>query len=189
MLLALVVPLALFAAVFALSGIMLEVARRQLSAAADRVAAAEDDQRAVAGEMLEVREELAAEQHRNQLRSRSTVSIIHEQRTLLTGVAVGLPAARAARRFATVPVVVGQVFNVHEGELLSDDVKAVAVLPPINKGLAGTDAVARWLARGRVARNDGAQELVRVALLLGNLTFKNILTRCQRDNFTPKGIQ
>ena len=46
-------------------------------------------------------------------------------------VAIGLPAARAARRFATVPVVVGQVFNLHESELLSDDVKAVAVLPPI----------------------------------------------------------
>jgi hypothetical protein len=44
----------------------------------------------------------------------------------------------------------------------------VVVLPPINKGLAGTDAVARWLARGRVARNDGAQELVtRVCNALG----------------------
>jgi ABC-type uncharacterized transport system substrate-binding protein len=46
-------------------------------------------------------------------------------------VAIGLPAARAARRFATVPVVVGQVFNVNDGELLSDDVKAVSVLPPM----------------------------------------------------------
>lgn len=46
-------------------------------------------------------------------------------------VAVGLPAARAARRFSTVPVVVAQVFNLHDAELLSDDVKAVAVLPPI----------------------------------------------------------
>lgn len=46
-------------------------------------------------------------------------------------VAIGLPAARAARRFSTVPVVVGQVFNIHDSELLSDDVKAVAVLPPI----------------------------------------------------------
>jgi ABC-type uncharacterized transport system substrate-binding protein len=47
-------------------------------------------------------------------------------------VAIGLPAARAARRFATVPVVVGQVFNVTDGDLLSDDVRAVAVLPPIS---------------------------------------------------------
>ncbi|MDH3442190.1 MAG: hypothetical protein OEM63_15640, partial [Gammaproteobacteria bacterium] len=46
-------------------------------------------------------------------------------------VAVGLPAARAARRFSTVPVVVGQVFNVADSELLSDDVKAIAVLPPM----------------------------------------------------------
>jgi ABC-type uncharacterized transport system substrate-binding protein len=46
-------------------------------------------------------------------------------------VAIGLPAARAARRFATVPVVIGQVFNVNDGELLSGDVKAVSVLPPM----------------------------------------------------------
>ena len=46
-------------------------------------------------------------------------------------VAIGLPAARAARRFATVPVVVGQEFNINDAELLSDDVKAVSVLPPI----------------------------------------------------------
>lgn len=46
-------------------------------------------------------------------------------------VAIGLPAARAARRFATVPVVVSQVFNVSDAELLAEDVRAVAVLPPI----------------------------------------------------------
>jgi ABC-type uncharacterized transport system substrate-binding protein len=46
-------------------------------------------------------------------------------------VAIGLPAARAARRFATVPVVVGQVFNINDAELLSDEIKAVSVLPPI----------------------------------------------------------
>ena len=46
-------------------------------------------------------------------------------------VAVGLPAARASRRFSTVPVVIGQVFNLHDDELLSAEVKAVAVLPPI----------------------------------------------------------
>ena len=47
-------------------------------------------------------------------------------------VAIGLPAARAARRFATVPVVVGQVFNVTEGDLLTDEVRAIAVLPPMH---------------------------------------------------------
>ena len=46
-------------------------------------------------------------------------------------VAVGLPAALAARRFATVPVVVGQVFNINDADLLSAGVKAVGVLPPI----------------------------------------------------------
>jgi len=46
-------------------------------------------------------------------------------------VAIGLSAARAARRFATVPVVISQVFNLNVDELLADDVRAVAVLPPI----------------------------------------------------------
>ncbi len=46
-------------------------------------------------------------------------------------VAVGLPAAQAAKKFSTAPVVVGQVFNVKENELLDDNVKAVAVLPPM----------------------------------------------------------
>jgi ABC-type uncharacterized transport system substrate-binding protein len=46
-------------------------------------------------------------------------------------VAVGLPAAQAAKKFSTAPVVVGQVFNVHDNELLGDNVKAVAALPPM----------------------------------------------------------
>ncbi len=46
-------------------------------------------------------------------------------------VAVGLPAARAARRFSTVPVVVGQTFNINDAELLTDEIRAVAVLPPM----------------------------------------------------------
>ena len=65
-------------------------------------------------------------------------------------VAIGLPAARAARRFATVPVVVGQVFNVADGELLSDDVKAVSVLPPMKLQL---DA---WQELDPSVRNIGA---------------------------------
>lgn len=46
-------------------------------------------------------------------------------------VAVGMRAAKLASRFATVPVVVGQVFNINDSELLSPRIKAVAVLPPI----------------------------------------------------------
>ena len=46
-------------------------------------------------------------------------------------VAVGLPAAQAAKKFSTAPVVVGQVFNVNDNELLGDNVKAVAALPPM----------------------------------------------------------
>ena len=47
-------------------------------------------------------------------------------------VAIGMPAARAAKRFSTVPVVFSQVFNFGDSDLLSDNVKGVAVLPPID---------------------------------------------------------
>lgn len=46
-------------------------------------------------------------------------------------VAVGLTAAQAAKKYATVPVVIGQVYNINGSELLSDNIKVVAVLPPI----------------------------------------------------------
>ncbi len=46
-------------------------------------------------------------------------------------VAIGLPAARAAKTHSSVPVVVSQVFNVHQDDLLTDDIKAVSMLPPI----------------------------------------------------------
>jgi len=46
-------------------------------------------------------------------------------------VAVGMPAAVAAKRFSTAPVVFSQVFNISDSGLLSDNVKGVAVLPPI----------------------------------------------------------
>lgn len=47
-------------------------------------------------------------------------------------VAIGLPAARAAQRFSTVPVVISQVFNFSDYELFNENVKGVAVLPPIS---------------------------------------------------------
>ncbi len=47
-------------------------------------------------------------------------------------VAIGLRAAEAASRHATVPVVVGQVFNIRAKNILSDTVKGVSVLPPLD---------------------------------------------------------
>jgi len=47
-------------------------------------------------------------------------------------VAVGLASAEAAATYSTVPVVVSQVFNIAETELLSESVKAVSVLPPLD---------------------------------------------------------
>ncbi len=46
-------------------------------------------------------------------------------------VAVGLTSAEAAARYSPVPVVVSQVFNIGTTELLSERVKAVSVLPPL----------------------------------------------------------
>jgi len=46
-------------------------------------------------------------------------------------VAVGLQAAMMAKRFSTAPVVFSQVFNFRDNDLLSENVKGVAVLPPI----------------------------------------------------------
>lgn len=47
-------------------------------------------------------------------------------------VAVGLTSAEAAARYSSVPVVVSQVFNISDTGLLSDSVKAVSVLPPLD---------------------------------------------------------
>ncbi len=47
-------------------------------------------------------------------------------------VAIGLNAAKLAKSFATVPVIFSQVFNVQENRLVSDMVKGVAVLPPLD---------------------------------------------------------
>ena len=47
-------------------------------------------------------------------------------------VAIGLFAAQVAKSFATVPVIFSQVFNVGENELVSDEIKGVAVLPPLD---------------------------------------------------------
>lgn len=47
-------------------------------------------------------------------------------------VAVGLASAEAAAHYSSVPVVVSQVFNIAETGLLSERVKAVSVLPPLD---------------------------------------------------------
>lgn len=46
-------------------------------------------------------------------------------------VAIGLRAAKIAKARSQVPVVISQVFNTSENELISDDVKGVAVIPPL----------------------------------------------------------
>lgn len=62
----------------------------------------------------------------------------------------GLPATKSARSFATVPVIFSQVFNVHGNDLVSDDVKGVSVLPPLDL------QVEAWLEMDPHIRNIGA---------------------------------
>jgi len=47
-------------------------------------------------------------------------------------VAIGLRAATVAKSFATVPVIFSQVFNVNDSQLVSDEIKGVASLPPMD---------------------------------------------------------
>jgi len=65
-------------------------------------------------------------------------------------VAIGLSAAHAAADYSTVPVVVSQVFNTSESRLLSPNLKAVRVLPPIEQ------QVEAWLKFDPSIRNVGA---------------------------------
>jgi len=65
-------------------------------------------------------------------------------------VAVGLAAAQAAKEHSSIPVVIGQVFNVNDNDLLADNIKAVAVLPPIDLQI---DA---WRDLDPMLRNVGA---------------------------------
>ena len=65
-------------------------------------------------------------------------------------VAIGLQAAKIARSFATVPVIFSQVYNVSENGLVSDKIKGVAVLPPLDL------QVAAWLQMDPKIRNIGA---------------------------------
>ena len=65
-------------------------------------------------------------------------------------VAIGLQAAKVARSFATVPVIFSQVFNVSENDLESDQIKGVAVLPPLDM------QVEAWRQMDPKIRNIGA---------------------------------
>lgn len=65
-------------------------------------------------------------------------------------VAIGLPAARTASKFSSVPIVVSQVFNIQDAELRDAELKAVAVLPPMRQ------QVEAWLEMDPTIRNVGA---------------------------------
>jgi ABC-type uncharacterized transport system substrate-binding protein len=65
-------------------------------------------------------------------------------------VAIGLQAAKVARSFATVPVIFSQVFNVSENDLVSEQIKGVAVLPPLDL------QVEAWRQMDPKIRNIGA---------------------------------
>ena len=65
-------------------------------------------------------------------------------------IAIGLAAAKAAKRFATAPVVFSQVFNVAEADLAGDRIKGVSVLPPMSS------QISNWRRLDPSIRNVGA---------------------------------
>jgi len=65
-------------------------------------------------------------------------------------VAIGLRAALVAKNFAKVPVVFCQVFNVEENELISDQRKGIAPIPPLELQLKA------WLELDPALKNVGA---------------------------------
>ena len=65
-------------------------------------------------------------------------------------VAIGLRAATAAKSYSQVPVVFCQVFNVEDNDLISDQVKGVAALPPLDL------QVSAWKELNPGIRNIGA---------------------------------
>jgi ABC-type uncharacterized transport system substrate-binding protein len=65
------------------------------------------------------------------LSAKDAFAAIAESRALAV-VAIGLPAAKAAQKFSTKPVVFSQVFNFNDYDFVGDDMKGVAVLPPID---------------------------------------------------------
>ena len=75
-------------------------------------------------------------------------------------VAVGLPAAQAASRYSSVPVVVGQVFNISAANLLSDNVRAVGVLPPIELQLDAWQKIDPSLANVGAILGPGHEDLI-----------------------------
>ncbi len=80
---------------------------------------------------------------------RQVFAAIAESETELV-VAIGLEAAKLSRTFSSVPVVFSQVFNVEANGLVSDSIRGVAVLPPMDLHV---DA---WLSLDPKVRNVGA---------------------------------
>jgi ABC-type uncharacterized transport system substrate-binding protein len=79
-------------------------------------------------------------------------------------VAIGLAAARAAVRYATVPVVFCQVFNYSEPGLLSDTSRAVAALVPLEMQLDAWTRSEPGLGRVGVILGTGQDDLVKEAV-------------------------
>jgi len=99
-------------------------------------------------------------------------------------VAIGLPAARAARRFATVPVVLAQVFNLHESDLVSDDVRAVAVLPPMSLQIEAWQSLDPTLRNVGAILGPGHEDLIaeaEAAMLDRGIKFHHAIAESDRE--------
>jgi ABC-type uncharacterized transport system substrate-binding protein len=75
-------------------------------------------------------------------------------------VAIGLHAAKVARTYAKVPVIFSQVFNVSENGLASDQIKGVAMLPPLDLQIAAWHEMDPKIRNIGAILGDGHEDLI-----------------------------
>ncbi|MDJ0928271.1 MAG: ABC transporter substrate binding protein [Gammaproteobacteria bacterium] len=97
-------------------------------------------------------------------------------------IAIGLPAARQARQWSSIPVVFCQVFNVTANDLLSDTQKGVSATPPLDLQLAAWKHVDPDLANVGVIVGEGHEELMREADRATRLHEITLHTRVARSD-------
>ena len=78
-------------------------------------------------------------------------------------VTIGLYAAKVAKTFATVPVIFSQVFNVDENDLVSREMKGIAVLPPLDLQVAAWRDLDPGIRNIGAILGDGHEELISAA--------------------------
>ena len=99
-------------------------------------------------------------------------------------VAVGLNAARAAKRFSTAPVVFSQVFNVADAELVGERMKGVSSLPPMRSQIRSWRQIDPSLRNVGAIVGAGHEDLIKetdAALLAEGVKFHYAVANSDRE--------